>query len=120
MKTLNSSFDLAFGAIRHCVVNGFDLSECAYDPESRIPAHAHNEGRFCLVLEGVFTECVGRQTREGSPRLLSFLAAHEVHSAAISQQGGRCFNIEISPAMMERARQHAVVLDTSAQYLNPE
>jgi AraC family transcriptional regulator len=119
MKMQNSSLDLAFGTTGHCLVNGFSFSECTYDPECRIPAHAHQEGRFCLVLEGVFTEQVGHQSREGSPHQLSFLASHEVHSAIVSPQGGRCFNIEICPTMMERARQHAVILDTSAQYHNP-
>lgn len=37
-------------------VNGFRLTETRLPPNFRIPKHSHNNGSFCFVLAGSFTE----------------------------------------------------------------
>lgn len=62
-------------------VRGLVLSETAYRPSRRIPAHMHEgEAYFNFVLRGGLTEHCGRRTYEPGESALVFHAAEEVRS----------------------------------------
>src|SRR5262249_13771749 len=101
---------------RSRAVDGLTFSESEYAPGLVIPRHSHAHAFFCLVIDGVSTEVVGASTRTNRPSTLVYHPAGEAHANRWHGSGGRCFHIEIAPARLERAREHALILGGPAGF----
>src|SRR5262249_40707318 len=71
---------------------------------------------FSLVLQGYCTEVYEHRTRSAGPSILVFHPAGGSHADHWAGAGGRCFHIEIGQARLERAREHASLLDHSTDF----
>lgn len=89
-------------------VAGFTLTETAYAPGLRLPAHVHQSTYLCFVLQGRFTEFYGRGSRSCRPSTLIFRPAGDRHSDHFHTPA-RCFNLSIPVCWLERTgRQSAL------------
>jgi AraC family transcriptional regulator len=79
--------------VRSRQVTGFILTETAYHPGHRTPQHSHELGYFYTVLEGPYTETVGKEKIEPAPLTLAYRPGGEVHSHSCTRIAGRCFII---------------------------
>jgi len=77
-------------------VADFFLNETVYLPGTRIPRHSHENGYFCLVRQGSYTEAYGAKTRSCGPLTFAFHPPGELHSEDFGEVEARSFNIEIS------------------------
>ncbi len=94
-----------FGETLHrAEVGGLILVESRYAPQTRIPAHAHDDAFFYLVLDGSLTETCGSGTRFGGQGTVVYHPAGETHANHWLQAGGRCFHLELSAGWLERMR----------------
>jgi AraC family transcriptional regulator len=96
-------------------VAGLTLEESIYGPDLRLPRHAHECAFFYLVLEGSSTEIYGTRVRAAERSHLVFHPAGETHANHWHDAGGRCFHIEIAPALLELFPDHAP-LDQPAEF----
>lgn len=101
--------------VRHQKMGYVVLSETVYAPNSTTREHAHENAHFCLLIKGAFTEICWNKTLECRPSSLSYLVAGEAHRDHFLTTS-RCFIVDIAPALMERARDHGVRLDESANF----
>jgi AraC family transcriptional regulator len=101
--------------IRSSVVSGFTFAESAYSPGARLPQHAHENAFFYLVLHGTCAESYGTRQRVSEPSTLVFHPAGETHSDCW-REGGHCFHVEVSPALVERVRSCSPVLDRPTEF----
>lgn len=97
-------------------VAAFTLSERIYPPCFRTPKHAHERALFCFVVQGGFTETYGTRTHMCEPSTLLFHAPDELHAEHFHGSGGHSFIVEIEPRWLERAREHSVVIDHTADF----
>ncbi len=102
--------------IRSREVAGFILTETGYRPNQRLAKHFHEQSNFIIVLQGSFTERLGRKTRQCAPLSVIFRPPGEVHADHFHGAGGRCLTIEISEHFWDRAREHSFILEDSAHY----
>ena len=112
-------------------VGGLVLAEVEYEPSRRIPAHVHPHARFVLVLKGALTEIRGDETGtpfgEGhgcpeqsrgtySASAVLFRRGGEPHACVVSKSGALCLIVDMDPAWIDHAREHAPVLGRSAAF----
>src|SRR5262245_50181567 len=97
-------------------VGDFLLNETGYFPGARIPPHSHEEGYFCLVRRGTYSEAYGTRRRTCGPFTLAFHPPGELHSEIFDNQEVMSFNIEIPRAWVGRMGECAVTLDRSAGF----
>jgi len=97
-------------------VGDFLLNETGYFPGARIPPHSHEEGYFCLVRRGTYTEAYGKRRRTCGPFTLAFHPPGELHSETFDNQEVRSFNIEITRAWLARMSEYSITLDGSAEF----
>ena len=97
-------------------VAGLTFAESVYPANIHIPLHVHEEAFFYLVIEGVYDEACGRETRSGGPSSLVFHPAGEPHANRWHDSGGRVFHIEISRARADAIREHGPCLDRPADF----
>jgi AraC family transcriptional regulator len=100
---------------KRCQVAGFTLSETTYPRHFRTPHHFHEQAFFYTVLEGGYTETIGRTTLTPDPCTLAFRPAGEVH-AHQAQSYGRCFNLDLGPSWLERLAEYSVILDRVTEF----
>ena len=82
-------------------VGNFFLTECNYPPYLRVPAHAHENMSFYMVLAGCIAEKHGRLARECTASTLIFTPPGEPHSNSTYEAGGRCFMIDVKPEWLK-------------------
>jgi AraC family transcriptional regulator len=97
-------------------VGGLVLAEVKYGPGQRIHRHVHAHARFVLVLEGSLTEIRGDDTSTYVPSTLLFRPADDPHAYLVSRAGATCLVVDLEPAWLGRAREHAPVLAQSAAF----
>jgi AraC family transcriptional regulator len=98
-------------------VGGLLLAEVAYEAGRRIARHLHLHARFVLVLAGALTEIRGDDSCTYGPSTLLYRRAEEPHAYVVSKRGATCLIVDIDPAWLSRAREHAPVLAESAAFL---
>ena len=104
--------------IRSREVAGFMLTETGYTPNQKLPKHSHEHSNFIIVLQGTFSEHLGRKTRWCAPLSVIFRPPEELHADHFHNAGGRCLTIEVATQFWDRAREHLVILKDSADYQN--
>ena len=97
-------------------VGGLVLAEVAYAPAARIPAHTHPNARFVLVLEGTIGERMEDVTAAHHAGALLFRRAHQPHAYTVGPAGATALIVDLAPEWIERAEQHARVLEQSAVF----
>ena len=97
-------------------VGGLVLAEVQYAPGQRVHRHVHAHARFVLVLQGAITEIRGDDTSTYGTSMLLFRRADEPHSYVVSKAGATCLVVDVEPAWLGRAREHAPVLAQSAAF----
>jgi AraC family transcriptional regulator len=104
--------------IRSREVAGFMLTETGYTPNQRLPKHSHENSNFIIVLQGTFTEHLGRKTRLCAPPSVIFRPPEELHADDFHNAGGRCLTIEIASQFWNSTPDHSVIPRDSADYQN--
>jgi AraC family transcriptional regulator len=99
-------------------VAGLILTETSYNPNQKLSQHSHEHANFVIVLQGTFTEYFGRKTRWCSPLRVIFRPAEELHADHFHNAGGSCLTIEVAAQWWERAREHSINLNDSADFQN--
>jgi AraC family transcriptional regulator len=94
-------------------VAGFHLTETAHPPGFKLPAHAHENASFYLVLRGGFTETYGGDAYECKPSSFVFTPAGQIHSNYFHGAGGSCFLVELPPHFLKSVCARAGGLDRS-------
>src|SRR5215475_260590 len=102
--------------IKHGRIADLILTETVYAPHSFVPHHSHGSAYFCKILEGDYTETYERNTRECDHNTVAFHPAHEIHSETFHTRPVRSFNVEVTPAYLDRIRQHCTVLDQPSDF----
>lgn len=83
---------------------GFTATETAYRAGEDLPPHAHERAFFCLTLSGGYVERTpSSKDTVYAPFTAVFHPAGEVHVTRMSPSGGRVFNVEIDPALLDLA-----------------
>ena len=72
------------------------FSETRHDPLTHLARHSHDRASFCLVVDGSFREHSARGTNDHGRQDVIFRPARAWHADAFSEEGARCFNIEIA------------------------
>lgn len=115
MKTRNDR-GLFGDIVKTISASGLTLTETEYFPKAEVPLHSHSFPYYCFVLKGSFTEKYGTHERDCRPSSLIFHSKGEVHSDNFYETGGRCFNIQLGNALIDRAGEYSIGLDNSAQF----
>lgn len=102
--------------LRNRRVGGLTLTEIVYPPSYQVPKHSHELSQVCFVRDGTFSESYGRKSRECSPLTLIARPPDETHAHSFHNSGATCFVIEIGSELLQRVREHSVVLDDSASF----
>jgi AraC family transcriptional regulator len=97
-------------------VGDFLLNETVYYPGTRIPSHSHEDGYFCLVRRGTYTEAYGKRERCCGPFTLAFHPPGELHSEKFDEREVRSFNIDITREWLARMKEYSVNLDGSMEF----
>jgi AraC family transcriptional regulator len=97
-------------------VGGLLLAEVAYEAGQRIGRHVHAHARFVLVLSGSLTEIRGDQTGTYGPSSLLFRRPDEPHAYLVAGSGATCLVVDVEPAWLDRAREHAPVVAESTAF----
>jgi AraC family transcriptional regulator len=92
------------------------LTETVYAPHTFVPSHSHSSAYFCKILQGSYSETYERRTRECDTDTLAFHPPDEIHSERFHGNQVRSFNVEITPAYMQRVRQHSDLLNRPADF----
>lgn len=83
-------------------LDGLLLTETAYRPGERLPAHQHARAYACLVVGGGFEEREGGRTRECGPATVIFHPAGSSHADRFGDRPSRCFNVEMDEGWLDR------------------
>jgi len=102
--------------LRSRKVGEFLLNETGYYPGARIPRHSHDEGYFCLVRRGSYTEAYGTRERSCGPFTFAFHPPGEMHSERFDNREVRSFNIEITREWLRRMSEYSISLDHGAEF----
>ncbi|CAN5723166.1 hypothetical protein BH23GEM9_BH23GEM9_12910 [soil metagenome] len=89
-------------------VSGLILAETAYAPGLHVPAHAHDHALCSLVLDGSFTERLGRASASCERGSLIFHPRDEPHAHDFGRSGGRCFNVQFGAVWVARLEDFAL------------
>src|SRR5262245_33427623 len=111
------SFGKFYGDLqKRADVAGIGLTETVYPAHAHLPLHAHESAYFCLVLKGSYQEIDARQQRLCRPATLVFHPAGAAHANRFGEEGAACFNLEFSPAWMERISAAGQMFDSPATF----
>jgi AraC family transcriptional regulator len=91
---------------------GFQLLDGVYRSQTRLAKHSHEEAILCIALKGVCREHFLGKVREYEPMTVQFLPPHQSHSLDFPSEL-RAFSVDITTSWLERARDSALMLDTS-------
>lgn len=83
-------------------VAGLRITEATYDPQTRVPRHAHEQAYLCLVTSGGFEERSRNHAAVCGPGAVVWHPAGEVHEDVFGSRGGGCVNIEFTDDWLQR------------------
>lgn len=87
-----------FGAVRGRVTHSSALfTDLRHFVPRRLPCHSHELPFFGLLLDGLYGERYGRETKQFGPFSIMFRPAGIPHQDEIGPQGVRFFHIELRP-----------------------
>lgn len=78
------------------------LSESLYPSNLKMPVHSHEPAYFGVVLNGSYTETVGRRTRDCRPLTTVYHPEGESHSVVFHDSSVRIFRVEMTKPWREQ------------------
>lgn len=84
---------------------GVVLAELSHHDARRLPRHTHESAYFCLLLEGAYSEQVGRRTFDYKPYTAVFHPPGLSHIDSVGVGGGRFFTAAVDGEWLERLRE---------------
>jgi AraC family transcriptional regulator len=96
-------------------VADFTLSETSYPSQFHTPDHSHEQAFLYTVLDGDYTESIGRAALTPDPFTLLFRPAGETHSHHTYSRG-RCFNLDLAPSWLDRLAEYSVSFHQVAEF----
>lgn len=100
--------------LRSVRLEGFVLTEAEYHPSLKLRRHIHDHAVISVVLNGSYTELLGRRPQECQPYSVLLKAAGDDHSDSYGSSGARCLIIKVEPKRLESMRTFSRVLEHSA------
>jgi AraC family transcriptional regulator len=94
----------------------FIIDECLYRGGLKQPKHSHELASFGIILQGAYTEQVGKKTRACNPSTLVLRPPHEDHSVEFHNCAARIFRVGIKQRWLERLREDSTILDSPAYF----
>jgi len=94
------------------------LTQHMYARGAQFPRHSHGEPVLTIVLEGGYRERLAGAVEECRPGTVRYLPADEPHSDEFTVQTA-CLVARVDPRILERARQHAAVIDRPGELTSP-
>jgi len=110
--------DVAGTIIASKRAGGITLTEHVYSCGAHFPRHTHGESVLTVVLEGGYRERLSGRLEECWARTVRYLPADEPHSDEFPERAA-CLVARIDPHVLERARQHAAVIDRPGEISSP-
>lgn len=105
-----------FGAVRGRVTHGGALfTDLRHTIPRRLPCHSHQLPFFGLLLNGLYGERYGRETKQFGPFSIMFRPAAIPHQDEIGPGGLRFFHIELHPIWKKRITDCSGNLDTACE-----
>lgn len=103
--------------LRRQEIAGSVLSETAYIPHFSVPRHVHEQdGYFCLILQGGYSEYSRYQNREFGPATLLYHSPGETHSDKFRSEETRLFCLWMSQERLRGVRDHATAGNNSDHF----
>lgn len=87
--------------LRTITAGGFVLTETVHPPNQQLSRHSHELTNIAFVLNGSFTEVLGRKSIECRPQSLLIKPAGETHANIYGRAGVRCLLIELQRQQVE-------------------
>lgn len=87
--------------LREVEVPGLLLTEAIYSPGSILPWHSHERANFCVLVDGCYTENIGRAKYRLDRFDVTFKPEGETHRDEYGEPGARCLILEIMPGWLE-------------------
>ena len=97
--------------LNECHLPGLRITENLYRKGLRLRRHSHQNAYFTVVLGGTYMQAERGQGQFTPPRGVRFLPAGESHFNEFAGSA-RCLQVELCPAILEKARSHGRVIDT--------
>lgn len=85
------------------------ISEVVHSTAKSLPEHSHELAFFCLLIDGSYSESLGRRRFSYRPLSLLWHPSGVEHKDEIGNKGGRFFGIEIRKEGLETLREFANV-----------
>ena len=98
------------------VADGLHLVVKNYPAGMRMERHAHDEWRYCLALQGSYTDSWRRGYRTRTPWQLSLHPASEMHTSLFHAET-TCFHIEFTRAWRKRLLDEAGIAQEPLEFL---
>lgn len=114
---MSNTFTSHLQILRECTIaDGLHLIHKRYPAALRMARHAHDEWRFCLALDGSYTDSWRRGHRTRSPWQLSLHPAGETHTSVFHVPSA-CFHIEFRGKWRDRLLTDAGVAPAPHEFL---
>ena len=97
-------------------IAGLLLIENSYPPGLKLPRNHHESAYFCLVRQGAFSEKSCNNIRACRPLTLIFHPPLESHADHFGNEGGRCFNIQLSYQWLKRGGDRLAAFENPVYY----
>jgi AraC family transcriptional regulator len=108
-----------FGVVRGRVTHSSALfTDLRHPIPRRLPCHSHELPFFGLLLDGLYGERYGRETKQFGPFSAMFRPAGIPHQDEIGPPGARFFHIELRPVWKARMQECSGSLETPCEDLN--
>ncbi|MGH9970760.1 MAG: helix-turn-helix domain-containing protein [Pyrinomonadaceae bacterium] len=88
------------------------LSELRHSTGRRLPEHSHQLAYFCLLVDGDYSESLGRKTVSYKPLTVMFHPPELTHRDEVGMGGGHFFSVEMESRWLQRLREYSTVPDT--------
>jgi AraC family transcriptional regulator len=99
--------------IRAREFSGLRLIDGVYSARTKVPNHSHEQGVFCIALDGTCRETFAGKLREYEASTVEFLPSGQCHSLDFPFADTRAFSIDVAPFWLERAREYSLAVDNS-------
>ena len=104
------------GTLKTYVASELRLTETLCPPGLRAPPHSHELFLFCFMIEGGFSEKLGKRNRECTPFTLMTHTPEETHANQCYPAGAQYFVVEIGRQLLSRSREYSLMLDRSTEF----
>lgn len=97
--------------IRRINLDGFVLTEAKHKPALSLPRHMHQNACITMVLQGSYTERLGRRREDCRSHSLIFKPPGEDHADDYGQVGAHSLVVEVTPRKLSAIRASSRALD---------